>query len=300
MTKVLITGGAGFIGSHLAEKLQSICKVIVIDDLSSGNLENLRGIDCDFIEGSILNRDLVEEAVEGCSRVFHLAAMVSVAESMKTPRECLEQNVRGLLNVLDACVKHSVGKLVFASSAAVYGNTPESPKAEDQLPAPESPYAITKLDGEHYLELYRKTHGLQSAAPRFFNVYGPRQNPVGDYAAAVPIFFEKALANQTITVFGDGEQTRDFIHVSDVVAGIQKSAEDAAINGPFNLACGSATSINDLISGILSITGSTSKVAYVEQRSGDIKHSLANTSRCEKFGIKPEIALREGLETMVN
>ena len=299
MTKVLITGGAGFIGSHLAEKLQSICKVIVLDDLSSGNLENLRGIDCDFIEGSILNRDLVEEAVEGCSRVFHLAAMVSVAESMKAPRECLEQNVLGLLNVLDACVKHSVGKFVFASSAAVYGNTPQSPKAEDQLPAPESPYAITKLDGEHYLEIYRKVHGLKSAAPRFFNVYGPRQNPAGDYAAAVPIFFEKALANQTITVFGDGEQTRDFIHVTDVVAGIQKSAEEDAINGPFNLACGGATSINDLISRILTITGSASQVVYSEERLGEIKHSLADISICERFGISPTIRLREGLQTML-
>ncbi|MDB4759222.1 NAD-dependent epimerase/dehydratase family protein [Akkermansiaceae bacterium] len=299
MTKVLITGGAGFIGSHLAEKLQSNCQVVILDDLSSGNSENLRGIDCDFIEGSILNRDLVEEAVEGCSRVFHLAAMVSVAESMKAPRECLEQNVSGLLNVLDACVKYSVGKLVFASSAAVYGNTPQSPKAEDQLPAPESPYAITKLDGEHYLEIYRKVHGLKSAAPRFFNVYGPRQNPAGDYAAAVPIFFEKALANQTITVFGDGEQTRDFIHVSDVVAGIQKSAEEDAINGPFNLACGSATSINDLISRILTITGSASKVIHQEVRPGDIKHSLADVSKASEFGISSGVALQQGLLTMI-
>ena len=300
MKKILITGGAGFIGSHLAGALQSSYKVIVLDDLSSGSLKNLKGIDYDFVEGSILDRDLVEEAVEGCSRVFHLAAMVSVAESMKAPRECVDRNVHGLLNVLDACVQNSVEKFVFASSAAVYGNTPESPKSEDQLPAPESPYAITKLDGEHYLELYRKVHGLQSAAPRFFNVYGPRQNPVGDYAAAVPIFFEKAIANQGITVFGDGEQTRDFIHVNDVVTGILKASENPNIIGPFNLACGRATSINDLVSGILTITGSSSKVTYSEERPGDIKHSLADVSICERFGIKPGIELHDGLATMVD
>ena len=147
--------------------------------------------------------------------------------------------------------------------------------------------------------MYRKVPGLKSAAPRFFNVYGPRQNPAGDYAAAVPIFFEKALVNQTITVFGDGEQTRDFIHVTDVVAGIQKSAEEDAINGPFNLACGSATSINDLISGILAITGSASKVIHQEVRPGDIKHSLADISICERFGICPTIRLHEGLQTML-
>ena len=299
MKKVIITGGAGFIGSHLAQHLAQKYRVTVLDDLSTGSLSNLEGVDCKFVPGSILDVPLLDDLLHGAEFVFHLAAMVSVAESMTNSRECVNQNVTGLLNVLDACVQHQVKKIVFASSAAVYGNSPQSPKRESNLPAPESPYAITKLDGEFYLEMYRKVHGLESAAPRFFNVYGPRQNPDGAYAAAVPIFVSQALGGEKITVFGDGDQTRDFISVLDIVSGIEKAAEIPTIIGPFNLACGEATSLNELLSVIFELTGSSSEVVYEAPRPGDIRHSLADISRAINLGINPQNRLRETLREMI-
>lgn len=296
--KVLITGGAGFIGSHVAELLQDQYSVVVLDDFSSGKKENLDGIDCELIEGSIADPEVVRSSIEGCSFVIHLAAMISVAESMTAVRECNHRNVNGLLNVLDASVDEGVKKIVFASSAAVYGNTATPVKSESDSPSPESPYAITKLDGEYYLSMYCREHGLQYAAPRFFNVYGPRQDPNSAYAAAVPIFVSKASKGEPIEVFGDGHQTRDFINVKDIATAVNHTLEDPLVNGVFNLGSGVSTSVNTLIGEVLKVTKSESRVIYSEERPGDIKKSLANIDRATRLGLVPQIDLAQGLRMM--
>jgi len=198
--KILVTGGAGFIGSHIVEHYQeSGAEIRVLDNLRTGYRHNLDGLRHHFIEGSVTDRALVRQAVDGVDYVFHLAAMVSVPESMANPGECVDINVHGLLNVLEEAAAAGVRKLVFASSAAVYGDNPTVPKTETMLPEPKSPYAITKLDGEHYLGLFQREGLLETAALRFFNVFGPRQDPNSAYAAAVPIFIRKALAGEPIT-----------------------------------------------------------------------------------------------------
>ncbi len=230
--KILITGGAGFIGSHIAELYQSLAKEIrILDNLRTGYRHNLEGLRHTFIEGSVTDRDLVRKAVEGVDYVFHMAALVSVPESMAKPGECVDINVHGLLNVLEEASAAGVRKLVYASSAAVYGDNPTVPKLETMLPEPKSPYAITKLDGEYYLGMFQNQGSLETAAIRFFNVFGPRQDPKGAYAAAVPIFIEKALRGEDITVFGDGGQTRDFIYVKDIAGALAFAAETPGVTG---------------------------------------------------------------------
>ena len=207
--KILITGGAGFIGSHIAEHFQSTATEIrVLDNLRTGYEKNIAGLNVNFLRGSITDREIVKKAVTGVDYIFHMAALVSVPESMSKPSECIDINAQGLLNVLEEASNAGVKKIVLASSAAIYGDNPTVPKIETMFPEPKSPYAITKLDGEYYLELYRREGKIQSASLRFFNVFGPRQDPKGAYAAAVPIFIEKALRNEDITIFGDGEADR--------------------------------------------------------------------------------------------
>ncbi len=217
--KVVVTGGAGFIGSHIVESWASNnVEVHVIDNLRTGKYENIRttkGVS--FHNVSITDREAVFEIMEGATYVHHLAALVSVPESVDNPLECIEINLKGLINILDAAVKHKVKKIVHSSSAAVYGDNPASPKDTDLRPMPKSPYGITKLDGEYYLQAYEENFGLKGISLRYFNVFGPRQDPGSQYAAAVPIFVKKALKGESITIYGDGEQTRDFIYVKDVV-----------------------------------------------------------------------------------
>jgi UDP-glucose 4-epimerase len=218
--KVVVTGGAGFIGSHLVEEaLARGCDVSIIDDLSTGFRENIPYLSSKvaFFQGSIQDRALLKRAFTGAETVFHLAALISVPESMKEKRKYMEVNTLGMVDVLEAAVEAGVRNLVFSSSAAVYGDNPISPKVETLLPEPLSPYALNKLDGEHLLEMYSREYGLNAIALRYFNVFGPRQNPKSAYAAAVPIFFERALKHEPITIYGDGMQTRDFIYVKDIV-----------------------------------------------------------------------------------
>lgn len=295
--KILVTGGAGFIGSHIVEHYQGKAEEIrVLDNLRTGYRRNLDGLEHTYIEGSITDRELVKRAVEGVDLVFHMAAMVSVPESMSKPGECVDINVHGLLNVLEEASAAGVRKLVFASSAAVYGDNPVVPKLESMLPEPKSPYAITKLDGEYYLGMFEREGRLETAAVRFFNVFGPRQDPKGAYAAAVPIFIEKAVKGEDITVHGDGEQTRDFIYVKDIVGALSFAAETPGVTGVFNAGYGGQITINQLAEGIVSTAGSPSKVIHGPERAGDVKHSRASAEKLRAAGWMPRHSLEEGLD----
>jgi UDP-glucose 4-epimerase len=294
--KILVTGGSGFIGSHIVELYQDRAEEIrVLDNLRTGYRHNLHGLRHTFIEGSITDRGLVRQAVEDVDHIFHLAALVSVPESMEKPGECVDINVHGLLNVLEEASAAGVTKLVFASSAAVYGDNPVVPKVESMIPEPKSPYAITKLDGEHYLGMFQREGKLETTAIRFFNVFGPRQDPKGAYAAAVPIFIEKALRDEDITIFGDGGQTRDFIYVKDIAGALSFAAQTPGVTGVFNAGYDGQITINDLANGLISAAGSSSKVVHLPERAGDVRHSRASADKLRDAGWCPRHTLDEGL-----
>lgn len=293
--RVLITGGAGFIGSHLVEAWENDAEVVVLDNLRSGYRHNLNGRKCEFVEGDVGDRDLVVRLTENADFVFHLAAMVSVPESVREPDECVRNNVNGTLNVLHAAAKHGVKKVVFASSAAVYGDNPDVPKTEDMLPEPLSPYAVTKLDGEHYIRFYNHQFGLAGVALRFFNVFGPRQDPNGAYAAAVPIFIKRAFANEDIVIFGDGKQTRDFVYVKDIVGAMRFVAESGDAKGVFNVGYGGTLSINELAREVKRFSGSSSRIIHQKERPGDVRHSSASAKKLCSLGWLPHHNLESGL-----
>ena len=299
--RLLITGGAGFIGSHLVEHFHDSAEVVVLDNLRSGHRRNLDGLDHRFIEGSVTDPAAVAEAVDGVDVVFHLAAMISVPESMERPRECVEINNLGLLHVLEAAARAKVRKIVLASSAAIYGDNPTVPKTEDMLPEPKSPYAITKLDGEFYLEMFHREGRLDSASLRFFNVFGPRQDPASAYAAAVPIFIRKALANEDLTIFGDGEQTRDFIHVKDIVAALAHVAARPDLHGSYNVGYGRSMTVKQLAADIIRLAGSSSRIVHQPERPGDVKHSRAAIDKLLATGFHHVSSLEQGLaETLAS
>jgi len=298
--RILITGGAGFIGSHLAEHFKDSADIVILDNLRTGYRLNLEGITHTFIEGSVTDRKTVDRAMRGVDLVFHLAAMISVPESMAKPGECVDINVLGLLNVLGSAAAAGAKKLVLASSAAIYGDNPTVPKTEDMLPEPKSPYAITKLDGEYYLEMFRRESNLDTCSLRFFNVFGPRQDPKGAYAAAVPIFIEKALSGEPITIFGNGGQTRDFIYVKDIVSAMAFAASNGEANGVHNVGCGETTSILDLAESIIALTGSTSRIGFAPARAGDVRHSLASAASLRDLGWEASYGLSLGLEEMLS
>jgi UDP-glucose 4-epimerase len=295
--RVLITGGAGFIGSHLAAHLRARSEAVrVLDNLATGSRRNIAGLDVEFIEGSILDRPLVGRAMHGVDCVFHLAAFVSVPKSVGDPRACVETNVTGLLNVLEAAADAHVARLCFASSAAVYGDNPVVPKREDMAPEPGSPYAVTKLDGEFYCRQFAASGRLNSVALRFFNVFGPRQDPSGPYGAAVPIFFREALAGRPITIFGDGGQTRDFIFVQDTVGALDFVARSPGLTGAYNVGYGGPITVLGLAQRILALTGSRSAIQFAPARAGDVRHSCASVDRLRLAGWRPAGTLDQGLE----
>lgn len=296
---VLITGGAGFIGSHIAEHFDGKANVRVLDNLRSGFKHNLSGFNAEFMEGSVTDIKAVERAVKGIDYVFHLAAMISVPESMSKPIECVEINVNGMLNVLRASADAGVKKLCFSTSAAIYGDNPTVPKLETMLPEPKSPYAITKLDGEYYCNMFTSEGWLKTACLRYFNVFGPRQDPASQYAAAIPIFVFKALRNEPITIFGDGEQTRDFIYVKDIVAANVHLAT-SEYTGVHNVAYGGQITINQLAKKIIAYTGSKSQIQYLPPRAGDVKHSRAAVDKLAATGFKPTSDFERGLEKTVD
>jgi UDP-glucose 4-epimerase len=298
--KVLITGGAGFIGSHIVEHFQGRAEVRVLDNLRSGFRHNLAGLRHEFIEASILDRDAVRRAVQGVNYVFHLAAMISVPESMAKPIECNEINTTGTLIVLEEAASAGVKKLILSSSAAIYGDNPVVPKVETMLPEPKSPYAITKLDGEFYCKMFADEKRLQTACLRYFNVFGPRQDPKSQYAAAVPIFIHRALKHEPITIYGDGGQTRDFIFVKDIAAANAYFATQSAATGVFNVAYGKKITINDLCRTICELTGSKSKITHAPERAGDVKHSLAAVEKLRAAGFVAQGNLAGGLKATVD
>lgn len=295
--KILITGGAGFIGSHICEFYQDRAEEIrILDNLRTGYRKNLDGLKHTFIEGSICDRELVRKAVQGVDYIFHMAAMVSVPESMSKIEECIDINCKGLLNVLEEASAAGVKKIVLASSAALYGDNPTVPKLETMYPEPKSPYAITKLDGEYYLSMFRGEGKINTASVRFFNVFGPRQDPKGAYAAAVPIFIEKAVKGEDIMVYGDGEQTRDFIYVKDIVGALSFAVETPEVTGTYNAGYGGQITIKELALKIIDSAESSSKVLHGPVRAGDVKHSRASSEKLRAAGWLPKHSLEEGLE----
>ncbi len=298
--KILVTGGCGFIGSHIVEHFHNKADVIALDNFRSGYRQNLDRFNVDIIEGSIMDQELLRSTIQGVDYVFHLAAMISVPESMTNPVECTEINTIGTLNVLKAAAEANVKKLSLSSSAAIYGNNPIVPKFEDMIPEPKSPYAVSKLDGEYYCQLYHDEGRLNTVCLRYFNVFGPRQDPASQYAAAIPIFVDKALKNESITIYGDGEQTRDFVYVKDVVAANAYLASQVDNTGVHNVAYGRKISINDLAEKVIALTNSRSKITYLEERPGDVKHSLASVEKLVKIGIKLGDQFDEGLSKTID
>lgn len=295
---ILVTGGAGFIGSHIVEHFHTTADVIVLDSLRSGFQSNIDPFKVRFVHGSITDASLVNDIMKGVDHVFHLAALVSVPESMEKPREAVEINVQGTLHILEAARACKVKKVVISSSAAIYGDNPTVPKIETMLPEPRSPYAITKLDDEYYARMFTTDFGLPVACLRYFNVFGPRQNPGSQYAAAVPILIDKCLRGEEIVIYGDGEQTRDFIYVKDIVAA-NLLAATSGVTGVYNVANGRSVSINRLAEMIVRITGATVPVRHAPVRAGDVKHSLADTGRARAIGFTPHTTLEEGLKATI-
>ena len=297
--KVLITGGGGFIGSHLVEYFQGRAEVRVLENWRSGHRHNLAGFQYELMEGSILDREMVRRAVAGVDYVFHLAAMVSVPESMRDPVDCNAINATGTLVVLEEAAQAGVKKLVLSSSAAIYGDNPVTPKRETLPPEPKSPYAITKLDGEYYCKMFTTEGRLATTSLRYFNVFGPRQDPQSAYAAAVPIFIDRAVKQEPITIYGDGEQTRDFVSVQDIVAANVFFATASPETGVFNVAGGQGITIKDLCRRICQLTGSRSEIKYAAERPGDVKHSLADIDKLQAAGFTPTNDFTTSLKTTI-
>lgn len=301
MRKVIVTGGAGFIGSNLADKLISKgYRVTIIDNLSTGKLSNLDEAiasgKAEFVRGSITNLALLRKTFSGADYVFHQAALPSVPRSIKDPKTSHNINITGTLNVLIAARDRAVKKVVYASSSSVYGDTPTLPKVEDMPPNPLSPYAVTKLTGEYYCDVFNNIYDLKTVCLRYFNVYGPRQDPNSPYAAVIPLFFNSVLAGESPIIFGDGEQSRDFTFVGDVTDANILAAESAA-TGIFNLGNSQRITINELVHRIISFVGNKAvKPAYREPRPGDIVHSLADISKAEAFGYNPKYNMENGLK----
>ncbi len=303
MQKITITGGAGFIGSHLCKYwISRNFQVTVIDNLRSGFEKNLSGLNnVTLIKESITSRAEVFKAINGSKYVFNMAAMISVPESMTNPFECVNINVNGLINILDAAKEYGVEKVIHSSSAAIYGEDPELPKTTSMKPNPKSPYGITKLDGEYYLNMYSDFYGLKTTSLRYFNVFGPGQDPKSQYAAAIPIFVYKALNNEDITIYGDGEQTRDFVFVEDVVQANVLAAESSIKKGVYNVANGKTITIKQLAQLIIEYTNSKSKILFAPERAGDIKHSLASIDNTvADLGFAPKCNLEDGLKSTVD
>lgn len=302
MQRVLITGGAGFIGSHTADLLLSRgIPVRVLDNLSSGFRHNLpRQHDLlEFIEGDICDRNLVNRCMQDISHCVHLAAQVSVVASLEDPEFSAQQNIIGYLNVLQAVKNHNVKRLVYASSAAVYGEPSEIPLPEDAEKTQLSPYGLEKQVNELYAGLYRQLYQVSSLGQRFFNVFGPRQDPKSPYAGVIALFVDRISESRPLTVFGDGKQTRDFIYVGDV-ARANVAALECQIEGACNIATGHETSLLNLIQVLSDITCKQSEVSFDAAREGDIVHSLAVAQKMKNdLGITAETTLREGLEKLI-
>jgi UDP-glucose 4-epimerase len=291
--KFVITGGAGFIGSNLAKSLSKDNDVLVIDDLSAGKMENLAGLDVGFLKGSLNDRMMLKEAFEGAACVFHQAAIASVKKSVEDPARTNAAGIDGTLNVLIAARDAGVGRVVQASSAAVYGSSPVLPKKEDMLPQPMSPYAVSKLAAEHYARVFLELYGLKTVSLRYFNVFGPKQDPSSEYSGVISRFISAILNDEQPVIYGDGEQTRDFVYVNDVVSA--NILASRALPGVYNIACAKSISLNTLVAVIGKILEKPVLPRYESARAGDIKHSLADINRAKGMGYIPKYDLKEAL-----
>jgi UDP-glucose 4-epimerase len=304
LTVCLVTGGAGFIGSHLVEALLARGdRVRVLDNLSSGRLENLSAVinQIEFIEGDVRDEVIVQKATAGVEFVFHLAAMVSVPKSMVEPMEAELVNAVGTLKLLQAAKAAGVHRLVLSSTCAVYGDEPTLPKTETMPPQPKSPYAISKLAAENYCQVFNESFGLKTVVLRYFNVFGPRQDPSSPYSGVISIFVDKMSQGLAPTIFGDGQQTRDFVFVGDAVRANLLAAEvDQAAGQVFNIGSGQQTSISQLFDHLRRILNRDLSPHYGPPRPGDIVHSCSDPGRARTIlGWQSQVSLEEGLRQLV-
>jgi nucleoside-diphosphate-sugar epimerase len=298
----LVTGGAGFIGSHVVEALLARGEAVrVLDDLSTGRRENLGGLSdrVEVVEGDLRDPGVVAAAMRGVANVFHLGARTSVPRSIEDPSGTHAVNATGTLNVLIAARDAGVGRVVLSSSSSVYGNTPELPKREDMPARPLSVYAVSKLVGEAYASVFNRLHGVRTFCLRYFNVYGPRQDPASPYAAVVPRFMAAVREGRPMIVNGDGTQTRDFTFVTDVVAANLAcvDAPDAAAGSVYNVAGGRRISVRELAERVAALAGRPPEMTFTPARAGDVRDSLADLGRSQELlGWRPQVGLDEGLE----
>jgi UDP-glucose 4-epimerase len=306
MTKMrfVVTGGAGFIGSHIADALASRGdEVVILDNLFSSRMENIRHLmdapTVTFVNGSVTDQALLTKTCKGADGIFHEAAITSVPRSVKDPLASNEANVTGTMNVLVAARKCGIQKIIYASSSSVYGDTPMLPKREDMVPNPKSPYAVTKMTGEYYLKVFHELYGMDTVSLRYFNVFGPRQDPNSEYSAVIPKFITKILHHESPVIYGDGSQTRDFTYVKDVVQANLRAMERDA-QGIFNIAYGNRISLTALARTIMDTLGEALPLKYEASRSGDIHDSLADISAAQKsFGYAPEYTVTTGLKETI-
>jgi UDP-glucose 4-epimerase len=295
---ILVTGGAGFVGSNIVDRLSPDNKVTILDNLFSGSLSNLEKSKdrITFIKGDVLDKELVKKTVADVDYIFHLAAHVGNIRSLNDPYFDMDVNIRGMLNLLEACRDSKVRRLVYSSSGAIFGEAKYLPIDEDHPLNPESPYAVSKMAAEKYAFTFYKVYGVPTASVRYFNIYGPRQD-TSEYANAISIFLGKTRDGQPLTVFGDGEQTRDFVFVQDVVnANLLAATQPAAVGEIFNIGTGIATSINQITEIIKQISGRESQIIYADARAGEVRHSRATIEKAKKLlGYSPATDLNEGL-----
>jgi nucleoside-diphosphate-sugar epimerase len=298
--RFLVTGGAGFIGSHLTLRLLADGhRVRVLDNFSAGSPANLSGAegDLEVIEGDIRDAAMVERAAAGTAAIFHQAAMRSVPRSVADPLGANDNNVTGTLHVFEAARLAGVRRVVYASSSSVYGDRPELPKREEQVPTPISPYAVSKLATEHYARVWHRLYGIETVGLRYFNVFGPRQDPASEYAAVIPRFILWALRDAPLEVHGDGRQSRDFTYVDDVVQANVCAACAPAIGGEvFNVGAGERTSLLDIVARLETMLGRPLARRHTEARAGDVPHTLADVSKAKQgLGYSPLVGFDEGL-----
>ena len=301
---ILVTGGAGFIGSHIARSLaENGERVRVLDNLSSGRSDNLAGIagEIEVIEGDLRDAEVVARAVDGCEVVYHQAAVPSVPRSVADPRTSLDAGITGTLNVLLAARDRGARRVVFASSSSIYGDTPVMPKQEDMTPKPLSPYAISKLSAEQLCGVFTRLYGLETVALRYFNVFGPNQDPASEYAAVIPKFIAAVAAGERPTIFGDGEQSRDFTYIANVVdANLRAAAVPEASGRVFNIASGRAITVNRMLALVGELLGKSAEADYTDPRPGDIRDSLADISAArDVLGYDPEVSFEDGMAMTV-